>query len=244
MSANSLIKIAKRLSSEGVLASVVHASASNTVVGTGPTGGAEIRRLKDNKLFRSVVETPNIKGTQFIKHLVSICEQVEDALGEDCYVYWHGTKFVVDNGALKSANTTVKNFQNKHAFATASGYEATVFEKLPAGLKADLDSVCGVLGFMVKTIEQEASKGKLVYTARFLVPRLGTAERELRNITPSQLRHARPEVAEAIADALERIDVLQTLIRDKYNAECETQEIKIKTAKAMLKAIIAAICLK
>lgn len=231
MSASDLFKIAGVLARKGILSSVVHAS--TTAVAT--QNGAEIRRMKDNKLFRSVVETPRVPATEFIKHLSSICEQVKDTLGEECYVYWKGTKFISDKGELKSAGQAVKKFQEKRAFA--SGYGSGTVEKMPAGLKADIDSVKDVLKFLIHTLETEASKGKTTYIARFLLPRLGTADRELRNITPSQYR-SYPKAGDCIADALERTDVLQTLVRDKYNAECETQEIKIKTAKAMIQAII------
>jgi hypothetical protein len=220
------------LARKGILSSVVHAS--TTAVAT--QGGAEIRRMKDNRLFRSVVETPKVPATEFIKHLSSICEQVKDTLGEECYVYWKGTKFISDKGELKSAGQAVKKFQEKRAFA-ASPANPVLSTKMPAGLKADIDSVLDVLKFLKHMLETEASKGKQTYIARFLLPRLGTADRELRNITPSQYK-SYPKAGDCIADALERIDVLQTLVRDKYNAECDTQEIKIKTAKAMIQAII------
>lgn len=236
MSASRLFKIASVLANKGIMSSVVHASASNTVVAS-DTVGAEIRRMKDNKLFRSVVETNKVPANQFIKHLASICEQVEDALGEDCYVYWKGTKFVADNGALKSAGQAVKKFQEKHAFAATTEECART---MPPGVKADIELVCGTLKFLIRVIETEASRGKTTYHAEYLIPRLNTADKNLRNILPTQYR-GYPEVGEKIADALERIDVLQDLIRSKHSARSETPEIAIKTARKMIMNIIEAL---
>lgn len=235
MSASRLFKIASVLADKGIMSSVVHASSDNTVIASDIVG-AEIRRVKDNKLFRTVVETDKVPANQFIKHLASICENVQDALGEPCYILWKNSKFVADKGGLKSAGQSVKKFQEKYAYAATQEYT----KNMPSGVKADFELVCGTLKFLLRMIETEASHGKTTYHAVYLLPRLNSADKNLRNIVPTQYRDY-PEAGEKIADALERIDVLQDLIRSKHGEKSETPEIAIKTARKMIMNIIEAL---
>lgn len=86
---------------------------------------AEIRRIRDNKIFRTVVEVDSMPILKFSQHLAQVCEEVEKLLGDECYVYWHGVKYVPKNGVLKGAGTAIRNFQNKLAYAkTATALES------------------------------------------------------------------------------------------------------------------------
>ena len=112
----SLESLSRKLKSVGTSNFFVNASVQSQGVTAGTYSpdpiGAEIRRSRDNKLFRKVVETDNISALHFIKHLTQVCEQVSDALGEPCYIYWHGAKYNSENGKLKSAGTALRRFQD------------------------------------------------------------------------------------------------------------------------------------
>ena len=74
---------------------------------------AEIRRIRDDKLFRDLVETESKSAAAFIKNLIGTAQQIQSLVGEPMYVIWEGVKYVVENGKLKTANQQVLRMQER-----------------------------------------------------------------------------------------------------------------------------------
>jgi hypothetical protein len=74
---------------------------------------ADVVRIRDNKVFRTVVETDAVSATKFIKHLTEVATQIQELIKEPVYVSWNGVKYVVEDGKLKTANQAVLRFQER-----------------------------------------------------------------------------------------------------------------------------------
>jgi hypothetical protein len=78
---------------------------------------ADVRRVRDNKLVKSLRDEIsndrlNDRAGAFIKELVRIASEEQLRNGEPCYIYWRNTKYLPDfkNQTLKTAGTGARRF--------------------------------------------------------------------------------------------------------------------------------------
>lgn len=108
------------LASAGVKHKIVRAQQTHTAKAAS-NDIADVRRVRDNKLVKSLRdELSNNKlndhAGEFIKELVRIASEEKLLHGEECYIYWRGTKYLPDYAkqTLKTAGSGAGRFAKSY----------------------------------------------------------------------------------------------------------------------------------